>query len=185
MSHSTFKDHIIEARLFTGRSILATLLVLLTLLILVLRLAELQVLNHKHFTTKSMDNRVRVEPVPPTRGLIYDRNGILLAQNLPTHSLEITPEQVKNLDQTLSQLGEIMEITEGDLKRFRRLKKQRRRFDSVPIRIRLNEDEIARFSVNRHRFPGVAIHAKLLRKYPRERAENPGRLKLQWHQPCG
>jgi len=166
MSHSTFKDHIIEARLFTGRSILATLLVLLTLLILVLRLAELQVLNHKHFTTKSMDNRVRVEPVPPTRGLIYDRNGILLAQNLPTHSLEITPEQVKDLDQTLSQLGEIMDITEGDLKRFRRLKKQRRRFDSVPIRIRLNEDEIARFSVNRHRFPGVTIHAKLLRKYP-------------------
>ncbi len=166
MSHSTFKDHIIEARLFTGRSIIATMLVLLTVLVLLLRLAELQVLNHKHFTTKSMDNRVRVEPVPPTRGLIYDRNGILLAQNLPTHSLEITPESVDDLDQTMSQLGEIMEITDRDLKRFKRLKKQRRRFDSIPIRIRLNEDEVARFSVNRHRFPGVEIHAKLLRKYP-------------------
>lgn len=166
MSHSTFKDHIIEARLYKGRSITATLLVLLMLLILILRLAELQLLDHKHFTTKSMDNRVRVEPIPPTRGLIYDRNGILLAQNLPTHSLEIIPEQVGDIDQTISRLGEIMEISEADLKRFKRLKKQRRRFDSIPIRIRLNEDEVARFSVNRHRFPGVEIQAKLLRKYP-------------------
>ncbi len=166
MPHSTFKDHIIEARLFAGRSVIATTMVLMTLLILVLRLAELQLLDHKHFTTKSMDNRVRVEPIPPTRGLIYDRNGILQAQNLPTHSLEITPEQVKDLDQTLSQLGKLMQISEGDLKRFNRLRKQRRRFDSIPIRTRLNEDEVARFSVNRHRFPGVAIQAKLLRKYP-------------------
>lgn len=166
MPHSTFKDHIIEARLFAGRSIIATLFVLLLLLLLILRLAELQLLDHKHFTTKSMDNRVRVEPIPPTRGLIYDRNGILLAQNLPIHSLEITPEQVENIDLTLSQLGEIMEISEGDLKRFKRLRKQHRRFDSIPIRIRLNEDEVARFSVNRHKFPGVEIHAKLLRKYP-------------------
>jgi penicillin-binding protein 2 len=166
MPHTTFKDHIIEARLFTGRSIIATMLVLLTLLILLLRLAELQVLGHKHFTTKSMDNRVRVEPIPPTRGLIYDRNGILLAQNIPTHSLEITPEQVNDLDWTLAQLGQIMEITEHDLKRYKRLKRQRRRFDSVPIRTRLNEEEVARFSVNRHKFPGVEIHAKLLRRYP-------------------
>ncbi len=166
MLHSTFKDHVIEARLFTGRSIIATLSVLLLLLMLCLRLAELQLLDHEHFTTMSMDNRVRVEPIPPTRGLIFDRNGVLLAQNLPTHSLEITPEQVKDLDLTISQLGKIIEISESDLKRFKRLKKQRRRFDSIPIRIRLSEDEIANFAVNRHRFPGVEIQAKLLRTYP-------------------
>jgi penicillin-binding protein 2 len=166
MLHSTFKDHIIEARLFTGRAIISTIFVLLLLVILLLRLAELQLLNHQRFTTMSMDNRVRVEPIPPTRGLIYDRNGVLLAQNLPTYSLEVTPEQVDDLEQTLSQLGEILEISESDIKRFNRLKKQRRRFDRIPIRIRLSEEEIAKFSVNRHRFTGVEIQAKLLRTYP-------------------
>lgn len=166
MLHSTFKDHIIEARLFTGRAIISTICVLILLLILLLRLAELQLLRHERFTTMSMDNRVRVEPIPPTRGLIYDRNGVLLAQNLPTYSLEITPEQVKDLDQTLTQLGEMLEINPGDIKRFNRLKKQRRRFDRIPIRTRLSEEEIAKFSVNRHRLPGVEIQAKLLRTYP-------------------
>ncbi len=166
MSHSSFRDHITEARLFTGRNIIAVFFVLLLLVILVLRLAELQLLEHKHFTTKSIDNRVRVEPIPPTRGLIYDRNGILLAQNLPTHSLEITPEKVKDLEQTIAQLGEIIDISEGNLKRFKQLRKQQRRFDSIPVRIGLTEEEIARFSINRHRFPGVEIKAKLLRTYP-------------------
>ncbi|MEJ2528914.1 MAG: penicillin-binding protein 2 [Gammaproteobacteria bacterium] len=166
MLHSTFKDHIIEARLFTGRAVISTICVLILLLILFLRLADLQLLKHERFTTMSMDNRVRVEPIPPTRGLIYDRNGVLLAQNLPTYSLEITPEKVDDLEQTLSRLGKILPISAADIKRFNSLRKQRRRFDRIPIRVRLSEEEIARFSVNRHRFPGVEIQAKLLRTYP-------------------
>lgn len=166
MSHSTFRDHIREARIFNWRIIIAVLFVFLLLLILALRLVKLQVLDHTHFITKSTDNRVRVEPIPPTRGLIYDRNGILLAQNLPAHSLEITPELVKDLDKTITELGEIIEISEGNIERFRRLRKQQRRFDSIPIRVNLTEEEIASFAVNRHRFPGVEVKAKLLRTYP-------------------
>jgi penicillin-binding protein 2 len=166
MSHSSFRDHITEARLFNWRNIIAFFFVLLLILILILRLGKLQVLDHKHFITKSTDNRVRVEPIPPTRGLIYDRNGVLLAQNLPAHSLEITPELIKDLDKTIAQLGEVIEITQGNIDRFKRLRKQQRRFDSIPIRVNLTEEEIASFAINRHRFPGVEIKAKLLRTYP-------------------
>ncbi len=166
MSHTSFRDHVIEARLFTGRSIVSVIFLLLFMLILVLRLGKLQLLDHVHFTTKSIDNRVRVEPIPPTRGLIYDRNGVLLAQNLPIYSLEITPEQVKDVDQTIARLKKIMDISEIDLKRFERQRKQKRRFQSIPIRLELTEEEIASFAINRHRFPGVEINAELLRTYP-------------------
>jgi penicillin-binding protein 2 len=166
MPQITLKDYLRESRLFTHRAITAALLVFILIGILLLRLIDLQILNHSHFTTLSRDNRVKLEPLPPTRGLIYDRNGTILAQNLPTHSLEITPEQVDDLDQTIHSLGEIVEITEDDLKRFKRLRKQHRRFDSIPLRVRLNEDEVARIAINQHLFPGVHIRAKLLRDYP-------------------
>lgn len=133
---------------------------------LILRLTHLQITNHDHFTTLSHENRVKLVPLPPTRGLIYDRNGVILAQNLPTHSLEITPEQVKDIDQTLAGLAQIITITEDDLNRFQRLRKQKRRFDSIPIKVHLNEKDVARFAVNRHHFPGVDIQARLLRDYP-------------------
>ena len=135
---------------------------------LLTRLVVLQVINHQHFTTLSQDNRVKVLPLPPTRGLIHDRNGLILAQNLPTFSLEVIPEKVKDLDQTLQELGTIVTITDSDHKRFEQLRRQRRRFDSIPIRVRLDNEEVARLSANRHRFPGVEIEAKLLRHYPLE-----------------
>lgn len=166
MSHSSFRDHITESRMFAERNIVAAILVLFFIALLALRLGKLQLLEHGHFTTKSIDNRVRVEPIPPTRGLIFDRNGVLLAQNLPTYSLEITPEQVTNLEKTIEQLGGIIDISEPNIKKFKRLRKQQRRFESIPIRIDLTEEEIARFSINRHKFPGVEIKAKLLRTYP-------------------
>lgn len=162
----TIKDYLRESRLFSQRAVTAAIGVFLLLSLLILRLVDLQVINHEHFTTLSQDNRVKVQPLPPTRGLIYDRNGVILAQNLPTHSLEITPERVKDLALTLQELSGIIDIGESDRKRFDRLRQQRRRFDSIPIRVRLNEEEVARFSVNRHRFPGVEIKAKLLRDYP-------------------
>jgi len=166
MYPAKLKDYLRETRLFNTRAITAAILVIGLLLTLLLRLATLQIVEHRHFTTLSTDNRVRVEPQPPTRGLIYDRNGVILAQNLPTYSLEIIPEQVKELPATLTSLGKIIAITDNDLSRFARLKKQRRRFDSIPIKVRLNEDEVAKFAVNRHHFPGISVKAKLLRDYP-------------------
>jgi len=166
MPESSFKDHARESRTLTHRAIISAIIVVILLGTLILRLAHLQITSHDHFTTLSHENRVKLVPLPPTRGLIYDRNGVILAQNLPTHSLEITPEQVKDIDQTLADLAEIITISEDDLKRFHRLRKQKRRFDSIPIRVRLNEKEVARFAVSRHRFPGVDIQARLLRDYP-------------------
>ena len=166
MPQVTLKDYLFESRLFRYRALSAAVGIFLLLLLLVLRLVDLQIRNHSHFTTLSQDNRVKILPLPPTRGLIYDRNGVILAQNLPTHSLEITPERVTDMDHTLNQLRQIVAIADSDLERFEQLRRQRRRFDSIPIRVRLNEQEVASFSVNRHRFPGVEIKAKLLRDYP-------------------
>ena len=168
MQRVTLKDYLRESLLFKDRAVIAGICVFLLLSLLTLRLLQLQVHDHQHFTTLSQDNRVKLQPLPPTRGLIYDRNGVILAQNLPAYSLEITPERVQDMQQLLQQLGQIVNISDNDLERFERLRKQRRRFDSVPIRVRLDEQEVARFSVNRHRFPGVEIEAKLLRDYPLE-----------------
>ncbi|MES9970857.1 MAG: penicillin-binding protein 2 [Candidatus Thiodiazotropha sp.] len=166
MPQSSIKDYLHESQLFLGRAIVSGTLVLLVLLILIGRLFYLQVENHDHYTTLSQDNRVKLEPLPPTRGLIYDRNGEILAQNLPAYSLEITPERTENLDHTIQKLSEIIDITDDDINRFHQLRKQRRRFDSIPIRVRLKDEEVARIAVNRHRFPGVEVKASLLRDYP-------------------
>ncbi len=166
MPQFTLKDHLRESHLFNIRAVLSMAAIMLLLSILIWRLAALQVLDHQYFTTLSRDNRAKLRPLPPTRGLIYDRNGVLLAQNLPTHSLIITPEEVEDIVRTLAELSQVIDIAPKDIKRFKRLRKQRRRFDNIPIRIRLSEEEVARFAVNRHRFPGVDIEAKLLRDYP-------------------
>jgi penicillin-binding protein 2 len=162
------KDTIRENQAFLNRAIVAGMLVLAAMLVISWRMVQLQVVDHQHFTTLSRENRVKVLPLPPTRGLIYDRKGVLLAQNRPAYSLEITPEQVADLDQTLAELAEVIEIGEDDLERFWQLKKRKRRFDSVPIRINLSQDETAQFAVHRHRFPGVDIKAQLLRHYPHD-----------------
>jgi penicillin-binding protein 2 len=162
------KDSIRESQAFLTRSIVAGLIVLTAVLVLVWRMVQLQVVEHQHFTTLSRDNRVKVLPLPPTRGLIFDRNGVLLAQNRPAYSLEITPEQVGDLEETIEELGRIIEISDDDRERFWELKQRKRRFDSVPIRVNISQEETAQFSVHRHRFPGVDIKAQLLRHYPFE-----------------
>jgi penicillin-binding protein 2 len=160
------KDNIRESQAFLTRAIVAGLIVLAAVMLLGWRMLQLQVVEHQHFTTLSRENRVKVRPLPPTRGLIYDRNGVLLAQNRPAYSLEITPEQVDDLEGTIEELARIIEIGDDDRERFWELRKRKRRFDSVPIRVNLTQDETARFSVDRHRFPGVDIKAQLLRHYP-------------------
>jgi len=109
---------------------------------------------------------MRVQIVPPVRGLILDRNGVLLAENLPSYSLEVVPEQVEDLDQLIKQLGELVSLEARDIERFHERRKRTPRFQGVPLRLRLSNDEVAKIEVNRHRFPGVDVHAALSRHYP-------------------
>jgi len=162
----TLKDHFLEYRLFTNRVIILLVMCGLILLALFSRLFYLQVVAHEHFTTLSEDNRVKLQAIAPNRGLIYDRNGILLADNLPSFRLEITAEQVDDMSATLEELGKIIDIRETDRTRFEKLLRRKPRFEAVPLRFHLSDEEVGRFSVNRHRFPGVDIQAGLSRHYP-------------------
>jgi penicillin-binding protein 2 len=161
----TLKDHFFESHLVMNRAILLLISGGLLLLVLLTRLLYLQVVEHEHFTTLSEDNRVKLQAIPPSRGLIYDRNGILLAENLPSYRLEITPEQIDDMAATLAALEEIIEIDKSDRSRFENLIQRKPRFESIPLRFHLSDEEVARFSVNRHRFPGVDITAGLARHY--------------------
>ena len=162
----TLKDHLFETRLVMNRAIILLVFGGILLLVLLSRLLYLQVLAHEHFTTLSEDNRVKLQPIPPNRGLIFDRNGILLAENLPSYRLEITPEQIDDMGATLDALEGILEIRDIDRSRFEKLRKRKPRFEAVPLLFHLSDEEVARFSVNRHRFPGVDITAGLARHYP-------------------
>lgn len=130
------------------------------------RLVYLQVINHEHYATLSQSNRVKVVPVAPTRGRIFDRNGVVLADNRTAFQLVITPEKTPDLDDTLRRLGEIMTITEDDRERFLKLAQGGRRFERIPLITRLGEDALDRFAVDRHRFPGVDIEPHPTRFYP-------------------
>lgn len=160
------KDQAREALMFKSRLVAALVFVVVCTLIILGRMVKLQALDYEHFRTLSHNNRVKVVPVAPTRGLIFDRNGVVLAQNTPSFALEVVPEAVEDMEATLEALGELVEVRERDLERFRRLLKKKRRFQSLPLRTRLSEEDVARFAVNRHRFPGVDIEARLTREYP-------------------
>ena len=160
------RDQIQERRLFTRRTLLAGAGVLGLMGLLGARMGQLQITGHQHYATMSQANRVRLVPIPPNRGLIHDRNGVLLADNRPTYQLMVIPEQIPDLDQTLEQLGSIIELDEADLKRFHNQRQRSRRFDAIPLKFRLNERDVAVFATNRHRFPGVEVEARLSRVYP-------------------
>jgi len=163
---TTLKDHFRETRLFTHRAITALAITVVLMLMLITRLINLQVIEHNTYTVLSDNNRVHIAALPPTRGLIFDRNGVLLAQNLPSYSLQIIPEQVDDVDVTIEQLRQLISITEDDEQRFRKRYESSRRFKPITLRTRLSDEEVARFAVNRHRFPGVDIAARLYRHYP-------------------
>ncbi len=162
----TLKDFSREAFLVEARAVWAAIIVGVASLVLIGRLVHLQVLEHRHFTTLSENNRVKIVPVAPTRGLIFDRNGEILAQNMPAYGLEVVPELVEDVDTLLAELREIIEVSDADEERFLAVLARKRRFEKVPLRPRLDEREVARFAVNRHRFPGVDIDARLTRNYP-------------------
>jgi len=166
MQSDTFKDQFTEHRVTLGRAVAATLIVCAALGGLVARLTYLQISNHTHYETLSQENRIKLVPIPPTRGMIYDRNGIVLANNVPTFTLEITPERVEDMDKTLAELGRLIDISEDELQRFHQMRKRMRRFEKVTLKSQLTEKETAKLAVQHHRFPGVDITVSLLREYP-------------------
>lgn len=155
-----------EARLVAARAAIAAGLVILALSLVVVRLVHLQVDQHNHFSVLSTDNRVKVQPLPPSRGLIYDARGALLADNHASFSLEITVEQVGDPRATIDELAGLIRIEPQDRERFERQQRRRARFQGVPIRLNLTPAEVARFAVDAYRFPGVDIRAELVRTYP-------------------
>jgi penicillin-binding protein 2 len=162
----TIKDYIQESQLTLNRTVLALVVIGLLFAALVGRLTWLQVTSHAHYRDLAQENRVKIEPLVPTRGLILDRHGRRLAVNLPAFSLELTPELVDDLEATLAALGDLVEISDSDLERFRSLAARQPAFERLPLRFRLTDDELARLAVDRHRFPGVDVQARLDRYYP-------------------
>ena len=155
-----------ELFLFKRRLSLAGAFVVLALLGLVARFVYLQVLEHDHFQTLAETNRIAIVPIVPNRGVIRDRNGVVLAQSYSAYTLEIQPSRVKNLEETIDALSEIVDVQPRDRKRFKKLLEESKNFESLPLRTRLTDNEVARFAVNRYRFPGVEIKARLFRQYP-------------------
>src|SRR6185295_15687667 len=155
-----------EAYLFKRRLTIAAGLVTIALFGLFGRFFYLQVVQHRHYQTLAETNRIAIVPIVPNRGVIRDRNGIVLAQSYSAYTLEIQPARIKDLEQTIDALAEVVEIQPRDRRRFKKLMDESKSFESLPIRTRLTDNEVARFAVNRYRFPGVEIKARLFRQYP-------------------
>lgn len=164
--HDLIKDQSAERRLLFRRGAIAGLFMLALFGVLAGRLAHLQVNSYQHYMTLSQENRIKLVALPPPRGLIYDRNGVVLAENRPSFRLALTPEEVKDIDATLAQLAEIIDLSEADISRFRELLSRTRRFEEIPLKLRLTEEDVAQLAVNRHRFPGVEVQAQATRYYP-------------------
>jgi penicillin-binding protein 2 len=162
----TLKDHFKESQLYLNRTIAATVLVLILLGVLIGRLVFLQIYQHDLYQTLSLNNQVRIVPITPPRGLIFDRNGTLLAENAPAFSLELTAERVPNIEETLAAIHTIIPFTEAEEKQFYKQLKIKRRNEGIPIRVKLSEEEVAKFSIEKYRFPGVDVVARLIRHYP-------------------
>jgi len=163
---SPIKDHHSERRLFIGRAVLASVISVILLGVVIARLVQLQVFDHELFAEKSQGNRVRIEAVPPIRGLILDRKGRVIAENLPAYQLELIPEQVDDIDDTLSRLAAINLIEQDDIPRFTALTQSGQQFKPVTLKFRLSDEEIANFAIQRPRFPGVDFQPRLVRHYP-------------------
>jgi penicillin-binding protein 2 len=162
----SIKDARGESDLFRRRALVGFVLILLGLAALIGRYVYLQVSRHDEFVTRSTNNQVKPQAIPPSRGLIYDRSGVLLADNVPAFRLEVVPEQIKDMPALLAALGKVIPLGRDDLDAFNKQLRQSRRFESVPLKMHLTEDEIDRFAVNRWRFPGVDVVPYLTRHYP-------------------
>ena len=165
-SLAELRDSQAELQRFRARVAVMQMVVLVCFLLLLARLSYLQIVRHDDLLEQAENNRTAVIPTVPPRGNILDRNGVVLASNYSAYTLEITPSRVNDLEATIDSLAEVVEIQGKDRRRFKRLREDSRSFDSLPIRTRLSDEEVARFSAQRYRFPGVEIKARLFRQYP-------------------
>jgi penicillin-binding protein 2 len=165
-SLAELRDSRAEIQRFQDRVLVMQWVVLCCFLLLASRLAYLQVVRHEDLLAQAENNRTAILPTVPPRGTILDRNGVVLASNYSAYTLEITPSKVKDLEATINELAELVDIQSKDRRRFKRLREESKSFDSLPIRNRLTDEEVARFSAQSYRFPGVEIKARLFRQYP-------------------
>src|SRR6185503_13382966 len=156
----------LELHHFRVRLAIAFVFVLAVFVLLAARFFYLQVVKHGELHTLAEANRISIVPVVPNRGIIVDRNGVVLAHNYSAYTLEIQPGKVDSLERTIDELATVVDITPRDRRRFRKLYDENKGLGSLPIRTRLSDEEIARFAANRYRFPGVEINARLFRQYP-------------------
>ena len=162
----TIKDHSLENRIFLNRIVAAFLVITLLTSGLIIRLIYLQIVGHEHYSVLAKDNSIKIVPLVPTRGMIYDRQGKVLAENTPSYSLELIPEQISNMDETLLGLQTLLDIPTDKIELFQKLRKRQKRFVSTPLLLSMNDEELAKFAVVRPYFPGVDIHTRLVRHYP-------------------
>lgn len=160
------QDFAAEARLFNRRAVVAMLIVVVLFCLIIFNQYQLQVVSYQDYQTRSEGNRIKVVPMAPNRGLIYDRSGILLAENKPVFSLELVPEQIKDMTATLVSLSELIELSPEQTESFLKQVKAQRRFNSIALKEQLNDTEVAILAANQHRFPGVTVEARLSRHYP-------------------
>ena len=166
MSYAEFRDLEGDLRRFQLRLGVAGAVVVGAFALLTLRFVYLQLVQHEYYRTKAEDNRISIVPLAPNRGLIMDRNGVVLARNESQYTLEITPHKAGNLETLINELASVVEIQARDRSRFRKLRSEIKGAESLPIRTRLTDDEVARFAANAYRFPGVEIKGRLFRHYP-------------------
>ncbi len=162
----TLKDNSVENQVFVNRIIAAFCIVVLLTIGLGVRLVYLQIVGHEHYATLAKENSVKIQPLVPTRGMIYDRNGKILAENTQSFSLELIPEQISDLDGTLARLQELLNIPNEKIEQFQKQRKRQKRFISTPLLLSMTDEEIAKFAVQRPYFTGVDIQSRLVRHYP-------------------
>ena len=166
LGHGELRNSERELQQFQLRIGVAGVAVLVAFVLLLGRFVFLQVVQHDHYRAKAEDNRISIVPIPPNRGLITDRNGVVVARNYSGYTLEIFPRRVKSVEATIDELSELIEVTPKDRARFKRLTVETRNPESLPIRTRLTDEEVAKFAANRFRYDGVEIKARLFRQYP-------------------
>ena len=162
----TLKDNSVENQVFVHRIIAAFCIVVVLTIGLGVRLVYLQIVGHEHYATLAKENSVKIQPLVPTRGMIYDRNGKVLAENTQSFSLELIPEQISDLDGTLARLQELLNIPNEKIEQFQKQRKRQKRFISTPLLLSMTDEEIAKFAVQRPYFTGVDIQSRLVRHYP-------------------
>ncbi|WP_411727625.1 penicillin-binding protein 2 [Methyloglobulus sp.] len=162
----TFKDNPEESRLFLSRIISAFIVIMILTTGLIIRLVYLQIVGHQHYSTLAKENSIKIEPTVPSRGIIYDKHGNILAENTQTYSLELIPEQIDDLDDTLLKLKKLLDLPDEKIEQFEKLRKRQKRFIGIPLLSNMTEEEMAKFAVARPFFHGVDVHIRQLRHYP-------------------